>query len=237
MVSTMRNTTAAPAPQMIALFCWCLGNERAASAITTALSPDRMMLTQMMAPSPSQNCDVRTSCMAVSSRWPRYPRRSEQSDDFPVDDVDLVPQSVLFLVHELEVALALAELDHDARELRCALAAVAPVRREHDLGAEFLDPRLEQIQLLLRVLVETVDRDHAGNAVVLLHVLDVALEVGDPFSNRREVFLGDGFQIGAAVILHRANCRDDHGGRGPQARFAALAVDEFLRAEIRTAAD
>src|SRR6267154_1058987 len=89
MVSTMRNTTAAPAPQMIALFCWCLGNERAASAITTALLPDRMMLTQMMAPSPSQNCDVRSSCMAVSSRWPRYPRRSEQSDDFPVDEVDL----------------------------------------------------------------------------------------------------------------------------------------------------
>src|SRR5690348_14233304 len=89
MVSTMRNTTAAAAPQMTACLCWCTGNERAASAITTALSPDRMMLSQMIAPSPSQNCDVRSSCMAVSSRWPRYPRRSEQSDDLPVDEVDL----------------------------------------------------------------------------------------------------------------------------------------------------
>ena len=55
MVSAMRSTTAAPAPHKMACLCWCFGSERAASAMTTALSPDRMMLTQMMTPSPIQN--------------------------------------------------------------------------------------------------------------------------------------------------------------------------------------
>src|SRR5882762_7129405 len=85
MVSTMRSTTAAPAPQMTACFCWCAGKERAASAITTALSPDRMMLTQMIAPSPSQNWVVSNS----SIRSKAYPK-SEQADDFAVDQIDFV---------------------------------------------------------------------------------------------------------------------------------------------------
>src|SRR5881409_3084470 len=89
MVSTMRSTTAAPAPQMTACFCWCAGKERAASAITTALSPDRMMLTQMIAPSPSQNCEVRSSSISRSPPVGLATRRSEQSDDLPVDEVDL----------------------------------------------------------------------------------------------------------------------------------------------------
>jgi hypothetical protein len=37
-----------------ALRCWCGGSERAASAITTALSPDRMMLIQMILTSRSR---------------------------------------------------------------------------------------------------------------------------------------------------------------------------------------
>src|SRR6267154_479088 len=231
MVSTIRSTTAAPAPQMIACFCWCAGSERAASAITTALSPDRMMLTQMIAPSPSQNCDVRSSSIQRSPLVGLARRRSEQSDDLAVDQVDLdrgrhfgkpghrhdipadhhhelgpcrqphlahvddvvrgrgpqlrlgregvlgfrhahrivpvavvlelldlppnlpvgghlaraidllrdlvdlVPERVLVLVHELEIALALAQIDHDARQFRRALAAVAPMSGEHDLGA------------------------------------------------------------------------------------------------------
>src|SRR5467141_4602740 len=89
MVSTIRSTTAAPAPQMIACLCWCAGSERAASAITTALSPDRMMLTHMIAPSPSQNCDVRSSSIQRSPPVGLATRRSEQSDDLPVDEVDL----------------------------------------------------------------------------------------------------------------------------------------------------
>ena len=41
-------------PQKIALPCWSGRSERAASAITTALSPDRMMLVKMIEPRASQ---------------------------------------------------------------------------------------------------------------------------------------------------------------------------------------
>jgi hypothetical protein len=41
-------------PQNTASFCWCGGKERAASAITTALSPERSRLTQMILPRPIQ---------------------------------------------------------------------------------------------------------------------------------------------------------------------------------------
>src|SRR6267378_788272 len=231
MVRTIRSTTAAAAPHNIASFCWRCGSERAASAITTALSPDRMMLTQMIAPSPSQNCDVRSSSIQRSPLVGLARRRSEQPDDLAVDQVDLdrgrhlgkpghrhdipadhhdelgprrqphlahvddvvrgggpqlrigregvlgfrhahrivpvavvlelldlrphlpvgghlaraidllrdlvdlVPERVLVLVHELEIALALAQIDDDARQFRRALAAVAPMSGEHDLGA------------------------------------------------------------------------------------------------------
>src|SRR5262245_14267501 len=86
-VRMIRSTTAAAAPQNIASFCCFSGSERAASAITTALSPDRMILTQMIAPSPSQNCEVTTSCISRPSS--RAGPASEQPDDLPVDQVDL----------------------------------------------------------------------------------------------------------------------------------------------------
>ena len=54
-VSTIRITIAAPEPQTIACLCCLGGSERAASAITTALSPDRMTLTPMILMSPTQN--------------------------------------------------------------------------------------------------------------------------------------------------------------------------------------
>ena len=44
----MRIATAAPLPQATAIFCCLGGRERAASAITTALSPDNTMLIQMI---------------------------------------------------------------------------------------------------------------------------------------------------------------------------------------------
>ena len=58
MVSMIRITTAAPAPQRTACVCCRGGSERAASAITTALSPERTMLTRMICHSPIQNAVV-----------------------------------------------------------------------------------------------------------------------------------------------------------------------------------
>jgi hypothetical protein len=53
-VSTMRKTTAAPEPKSTAFFCCATGRLRAAKAITTALSPERMMLIQTILSNPSQ---------------------------------------------------------------------------------------------------------------------------------------------------------------------------------------
>src|SRR5215831_10330463 len=85
----MRRKTAAAAPQNTACFCCFSGRERAARAITTALSPERMMLTQMIAPSPSQNCEVITSCIQSLPLAKAVQPGSEQADDLPVDEVDL----------------------------------------------------------------------------------------------------------------------------------------------------
>ena len=53
-----------------------------------------------------------------------------------------------------------------------------------------------------RVEGEVVDRDHAGNAVDLAHVLDVALEVHQALFQRGEVLLADFLHVHAAVVLH-----------------------------------
>ena len=51
----MRSTTAAPAPRIMPQKRCRGGSERQASAMTTALSPDSMMLTPMIWPTATQN--------------------------------------------------------------------------------------------------------------------------------------------------------------------------------------
>ena len=64
MVKKMRSTTAAPAPRRMPQKRCLGGSERQASAITTALSPDRRMLIQMIWPTAIQNA----GCMNVHLR-------------------------------------------------------------------------------------------------------------------------------------------------------------------------
>src|SRR5712692_10465079 len=95
MVRMIRSTTAAAAPHNMASFCWRPCRERAASAITTALSPDRMMFTQMIVPSPSQKCDVSNCSIQRRPLFASAPSRaanrygSEQPDHLSADHVDL----------------------------------------------------------------------------------------------------------------------------------------------------
>src|SRR5688572_20795945 len=103
-VSTIRITTAAPAPHITACFCCRAGSERAASAITTALSPERTILMRMICHSPAQNCAVcssfRNSIEFAFSLLRGAPRvrcakrahytGSEQADHLAVNQVDLV---------------------------------------------------------------------------------------------------------------------------------------------------
>ena len=64
-VSASDNLIAAADPQKMACFCWRGGSERAASAMTTALSPDRMMLTPMIFSRPIQKACDRSSSSIV----------------------------------------------------------------------------------------------------------------------------------------------------------------------------
>src|SRR2546426_5131008 len=70
-VSTTRITMAAALPQKMAFLCCCGGSERAASAMTTALSPDSRMLARMMEPRAAQNAALVMSMIAsVGTRGP-----------------------------------------------------------------------------------------------------------------------------------------------------------------------
>ena len=72
MVRMIRIATAAPLPQKMAFFCCCGGSERAASAITTALSPERTMLTPMICTSATQKAGVPNSISRPRPHLPHH---------------------------------------------------------------------------------------------------------------------------------------------------------------------
>ena len=88
-----------------------------------------------------------------------------------------------------------------------------------------------RLDLSVGVGGEVVDADHRRHAE-LLHVLDMAAEIGAALLHRLDVLLAEVFLLHAAVHLERADGGDDDRRGGLQARLAALDVEEFLRAEI-----
>ena len=76
-----------------------------------------------------------------------------------------------------------------------------------------------------------VDGDHHRHAE-LLHVLDVAAEIGAALLDRLDVFLAEVFLLDAAIHLHGPHGGDDDRRRRLQPGLAALDVEELLRAEI-----
>src|SRR5204863_4931486 len=73
----IRSTIAAALPQKIALPCCCGGSERAASAMTTALSPDRMTIVKMIEPRAAQKAVVVMSMALSRGGLPGMARRAE----------------------------------------------------------------------------------------------------------------------------------------------------------------
>ena len=71
-----------------------------------------------------------------------------------------------------------------------------------------------------------------GTQAELLHVLDMALQVGHAGFQRLEVFLLEVVLLDAAMHLERADGGDQHHAVGRQAGLAALDVEELLGAEI-----
>ena len=106
--------------------------------------------------------------------------------DLRGDRLDLVPQRLLLVVHEAELRLALLDdLHHLARDIRGARAALGPVPREHQGHVELLHGLREELVLRGRVRREMIDRDDAGQAVMVAHVVHVALEIRDAFLRAR----------------------------------------------------
>ena len=60
-----RSVIAAPAPRMMPHFRWFTGNERQASAITSALSPDRMISMPMIWARPAHQAAEKNSTIFV----------------------------------------------------------------------------------------------------------------------------------------------------------------------------
>ena len=85
MVKKMRSSTAAPAPRRMPQKRCCGGSERQASAMTTALSPERRMLIQMIWPTASQNAGCIMSAHMIAHRALPYvaPIRSRAADLSP----------------------------------------------------------------------------------------------------------------------------------------------------------
>ena len=103
---------------------------------------------------------------------------------------------------------------------------------DDDLDAVVRRALLQPIQLGIAVLGAMIDRDQAGQAEDVPHVVDVAVEVRDAGLQRLQVLLAEIRHLHAAVVLDGAHRRDDHRRVRLEARLAALDVDELLGAEV-----
>ena len=152
--------------------------------------------------------------------------------DLPRDGARLVPQRHVVGIERLEIArLRLDGLHHGLGELGRARAALRPMIGQHAFDAERGAKPPEQRDLGLGVAREAVDRDHHRHAV-FLHVLDMALEIGETLLQAPQILLLEIVLGHAAMHLERADGGDDHHASGLEPRLAAFDVEEFLGAEI-----
>ena len=83
---------------------------------------------------------------------------------------------------------------------------------EHDLRTSLADETTQEVDLGLGVGREVVDGHDDRHAVDIADILDVALEVDDALLECAEILIGDGLEIGAAVVLQGSDRGDDDGG-------------------------
>jgi hypothetical protein len=103
---------------------------------------------------------------------------------------------------------------------------------DDDLHLEVRQPLLQQLHLGVGVLGAVVDGHHALEPILVAHVVDVALEIDQALLERGQVLLADVGHVHAAVVLERADRRDDDRAGRREPGLAALDVDELLRAEV-----
>ena len=148
------------------------------------------------------------------------------------DGVDLVEQRHGVGIERRELRRAgFGQRHHLVRQLLDAGRALRPVLAQDRLLAHRGDIVLQRLDLGWRVGMEMVDGHHRRHAE-LLHVLDVAAEIGAALLHRLDVFRAEVLLLDAAIHLHRPHGGHDHRRRRLQPGLAALDVEELFRPEI-----
>ena len=136
----------------------------------------------------------------------------------------------------MEVCLTLVEHgQHLTRKLLAAFAALGEYLGQGNADAALCAVLSDELHLLGGIGREGVDGDNDRHAE-LLHVVQMGVEVADAALERAHV---GGVQLGlgyAAVVLERADGRDEHDAVRRDAGLAALDVHELLCAEVRAEA-
>ena len=151
--------------------------------------------------------------------------------DLGGDGVDLVLEGHFQRVGVLD-GTVLHDIQHLLGQSLAALAALGEDLAQ-DAGDALLGADLLDVSLLFGGIGrEGVDGHHDGQAEAVLHVVDVADEVGCALLDGLEV---GSVQVGlgyAAVALESTEGRHQHAGAGRDARIAALDVQELLCAQV-----
>ena len=148
------------------------------------------------------------------------------------DRVDLVEQPHLVRIERRELrGAAFGEFDHLVGEVLDACRALGPVTAHDRLGALCGHIRLHRLDFGVGVGDEVVDC-YDGRHAELLHILDMAAEIGAALLHRFDVFRAEIVLLHPAIHLHGAHCRHDHGGGRLETGLAALDIEELFRAEI-----
>jgi hypothetical protein len=102
----------------------------------------------------------------------------------------------------MEVARHVVDhIDDRACQLLGALASFRPMPAHDDRNFVMRHFSFQKRDLGVRVEAEMIDRDDARKPEMVADVGDVALQIGDPFGQRIEVFRIEFLEVRAAVIL------------------------------------
>jgi len=161
--------------------------------------------------------------------------------DFPGDGFDLGLQVQLIGIEQLGRLGPIAGGHHRPGQIHGTLSAQFPVAADHrSLGPGGASRLTDPFQLRGAVRGESVDGHHGGHPEAL-DDSDVALEVGQPRLQQRQVFIGIGgiqglacHHLGSpAVHLEAADGRNHHGAIRAKAAHTTLDVHEFLETHVR----
>ena len=176
---------------------------------------------------------------AISSRFPGFQLIAHRlvgdhiisAIDFPRDGFHLVEQAELITIDRLELRAALGQRHHMVGERFRALRAFGPVRALEGFHAMLLAEGLDGIDFGFRVCDEVIDGNGNRHAE-LLHVFEMAAQVGTALLQGFDIFLLEIILGHTAMHLERADGGNDHRSRRVKTRLAALDIKEFFSAEI-----